>query len=93
MSPINGQVHVLARVSDANAGCGNGVTWNVLRDNVSVASGTLANGANGDVVQLTVPVQAANSGYAGTSLYFVVSPNGNNHQCDTTIFDVLIAGK
>lgn len=93
MSPINGQVQVLARVSDANAGCGNGVTWNVLRDNVSVASGTLANGANGDVVQLTVPVQAANSGYAGTSLYFVVSPNGNNHQCDTTIFDVLIAGK
>ena len=93
MSPINGQVQVLARVSDANAGCGNGVTWAVLRDGVSVASGTLANGVNGDVVQLSLPVQSSNGGYGGTALYFVVSPNGNNHQCDTTIFDVLIAGK
>ena len=86
-SPINGQVQVLARVSDANAGCGNGVAWAVLRDNVSVASGTLTNGANGDVVSFNAPVQP------GTSLFFVVSPNGNNHQCDSTIFDVLIAGK
>jgi hypothetical protein len=86
-SPINGQVQVLGRVSDANAGCGNGVNWAVLRDGSTVAAGTLANGANGDVVSFSAPVQP------GTSLYFVVSPNGNNHQCDSTIFDVLIAGK
>lgn len=86
-SPINGQVQVLGRVSDANAGCGNGVNWTVLRDGSTVAAGTLANGANGDVVSFSAPVQP------GTSLYFVVSPNGNNHQCDSTIFDVLIAGK
>ena len=45
-SPINGQVQVLGRVSDANAGCGNGVNWAVLRDGSTVAAGTLANGAN-----------------------------------------------
>ncbi len=86
-SPINGQVQVLGRVSDANAGCGNGVTWAVLRDGSTVASGTLANGPNGDVVSFNAPVQP------GTALYFVVSPNGGNHQCDSTIFDVLIVGK
>ena len=86
-SPINGLVQVLGRVSDANAGCGNGVNWAVLRDSSTAAAGTLANGANGDVVSFSTPVQL------GTSLYFVVSPNGTNHQCDSTIFDVLIAGK
>ncbi len=87
MSPIQGHVQVLARISDANAGCGNGVTWNILRDAVSLAGGTIANGRNGDVAHVQTPVSR------GTSLYFVVSPNGNDHVCDSTIFDVLIAGQ
>lgn len=93
LSPLNGHVHVLARVSDANAGCGNGVTWNILRDSVSVAGGTLPNGHNGDVAHVQVPVTATTPTHPGTALYFVVSPNGNDHICDSTIFDVLIAGK
>jgi hypothetical protein len=92
-SPINGHVQVLARISDANAGCGDGVTWNILRDNVSVAAGTLPNGHHGQIAHVNVPVQAFTAAHPGTSLYFVVSPNGNNHQCDSTIFDVLIAGQ
>ncbi len=47
-SPINVQVQALGRVSDANAGCGNGVNWAVLRDGSTVTAGTPANGANGD---------------------------------------------
>jgi hypothetical protein len=92
-SPLNGSVHVLARISDANAGCGNGIMWNILRDNASVAAGTLPDGHNGTVVHLQVPVTAFTAAHPGTSIYFVVSPNGNDHQCDSTILDVLIAGQ
>lgn len=79
LSPLNGNVHVLARISDANAGCGNGITWNVLRNNVSLAGGALPNGHNGTVVHLQVPVTAQTAAHPGTAIYFVVSPNGNDH--------------
>lgn len=92
-SPLNGSVHVLARISDANAGCGNGIAWTILRDSMSVAAGTLPDGHNGTVVHLQVPVTAFTATHPGTSIYFVVSPNGNDHQCDSTILDVLIAGQ
>lgn len=86
-SPIHGSVQVLARISDANAGCGNGVTWNILHDEASLASGTIPNGRNGDLAHVSASVSR------GSSLYFVVSPNGSDHVCDSTIFDVLIAGQ
>ena len=53
----------------------------------------MANGADGDVVPLTEPVRAADSGFSATSLDSEVSPNGKNQRCDTTIFDVLMAVK
>lgn len=87
-SPVNGNVNIMGRISDANFFCngnGKGIKWFVDKENFTLMSGKLANGSNGvTILQQNIPVSV------GTCLYFIVSPNSNDNSCDTTYLDVVI---
>lgn len=85
-SPVSGPVHVLARISDANGFCGDGVKWEILKNNQVKKSGTIVNSwTEGNVEAGVMNVQM------GDKLYFKVSAGSSDHQCDSTYLDVLIA--
>lgn len=76
-------VRVLARFSDIDPNCGDGVKWVVYKNTTVLGSGVIANGNHGAVFGTAVSVVPADS------LYFVVEPHAN-YQCDNTALDVLI---
>lgn len=85
-SPVSGSVKVLARISDANGYCGDGVKWVIQKNAGASQTGLIANGWNeGSIFSQTINVQV------GDKLYFKVGAGSSNHQCDSTYVDVLIA--
>lgn len=85
-SPVSGPVNVLARLSDANGYCGDGVKWEIFKNNQLKKSGTIVNSwTEGNVEMGTMNVQV------GDKLYFKVKAGSADHQCDSTYLDVLIA--
>ena len=82
------------QLSDANAGCGDGVRWFLDKgfDTDTSATpalpnsdGTIPNGDEADRIEDILSLAA------GESLYLVVAPIGN-HYCDTTDIDLRITG-
>ena len=79
-----GTVRVLARFSDIDSVCGNGVKWVVYKNTTVLGTGIIANGNNGAIFDTAISVLPTDS------LYFVVDANGGDFVCDSTALDVLI---
>lgn len=84
-SPINGTISILGRVSDVDAGCGDGVGWSLEQGYEVLQSGFInGEGAVFSVQELEVS--------KGTDLYFIVDM-GDNYVCDTTNLDMIITSQ
>jgi hypothetical protein len=79
-----GTVRVLARFSDIDSVCGNGVKWVVYKNTTVLGTGIIANGNHGAIFDTAISVLPTDS------LYFVVDANGGDFVCDSTALDVLI---
>jgi hypothetical protein len=79
-----GTVRVLARFSDIDSVCGNGVKWVVYKNTTVLGTGIIANGNHGAIFDTAISVLPTDS------LYFVVDANGGDYVCDSTALDVLI---
>lgn len=97
-SPATQTVHILGRIADVDAACGDGVQWAVMKD---LAAGVGA--PVGGVVPYATLMNSAStfvapnvSVAAGARVYFVVQPGPSNAAippdflCDSTTLDVLI---
>lgn len=97
-SPSAQSVHILGRIADVDAACGDGVQWAVMKD---LAAG--AGAPVGAVLPYATVMNSAStlvapavSVAAGARVYFVVHPgpanaaSPPNHSCDSTTLDVLI---
>jgi hypothetical protein len=78
-----GTVRVLARFSDIDPVCGNGVKWVVYKNTTVLGTGIIANGNHGAIFDTAISVLPTDV------LYFVVEPNAN-YFYDSTALDVLI---
>jgi hypothetical protein len=79
-----GTIRVLARFSDIDSVCGNGVKWVVYKNTTVLGTGIIANGNHGAIFDTAISVLPTDS------LYFVVDANGGDFVCDSTALDVLI---
>lgn len=88
ISPIQGIVNIMGRITDADPSMGNGIDWFVDKGNFTLMKGTLnstlANKNDGAMIlQQNIPVEI------GTELYFIVSSK-NDYWADTTHIDIVI---
>jgi hypothetical protein len=78
-----GTVRVLARISDLDPNCGDGVKWVVYKNTAVLGTGVIANGNHGAIFDTAISVVLTDA------LNFVVEPNAD-YFCDSTALDVLI---
>ncbi len=86
-SPIAGKVQIHARVVDADAACGDGIEWNVMRGAKQIASGAIANASSQtlDEQENLKSLEVAR----GEMIQLTILPKGD-HVCDTTLLDLQI---
>lgn len=84
-SPISGRVDVLARISDFNSSCGDGIDWYLDKGSSTVKSGTINGNGQTFLAQKILVSQ-------GQSLYFIIDKR-NDNECDWTLLDVLITSQ
>ena len=87
-SPIDGEVIVSGRLSDAHPECGNGVEWLVHHRSRSGLE-TLWSGDFGTAGKAAMPEKAIVV-RRGDVVAFVIGPRGGNHACDLTEFNLVI---
>lgn len=97
-SPTTQSIHILGRIADVDAACGDGVQWAVMKDLTAGVGAPMAGvlpyatlmSSASTFVAANVPVNA------GARVYFVVQPGPSNaasppnFYCDSTTLDVLI---
>ncbi len=84
-SPINGTIDIMGKFTDADASCGDGVSWFIDKGNTTLMTKTFSNGGETSFIQQNISVSI------GTNLYFIVSSGSNNSNlCDTTALELLI---
>lgn len=92
-SPLHGSVRITGRVSDANAGCGDGVDWILRRrtqDSFSVlATGGIPNGASQKLEEGNGASLEAVQVSASDALQLIILPKAN-HGCDSTVVELEI---
>src|SRR5262249_28771345 len=80
-SPVSGTVEVAGSLTDADANCGDGVAWRLMkRGGAELARGEFANGGSGILPAGGLKAVVVRP---GEHLDLVVLPRGN-HFCDTT---------
>lgn len=88
-SPIDGPVHVAARIRHAHAACGNGVSWKVeLRRGATRR--ILAAGNVDRVNAIEVPPMEGVQIRKGDLLSLIIGPRDGSHVCDLTEIDLTI---
>ena len=92
-SPLQGEVRMVGRVSDADGNCGDGIRWTlqhrVGRQIRELATGTLGNGQSGNLAVVAAAPSAdaiTVELHEGDSLQLAVLPGGE-YTCDTTVID------
>jgi hypothetical protein len=84
-SPVNGNVRIRGSFSDLDANCGNGILWSIDRDEETLLSHDLANGAAQRFDLKNVWVRTSDV------LYFIVDPKDFDYVCDSTALDLTIS--
>ncbi len=82
-SPMDGTVRVSAKLRDADATCGDGVTWEVRHGKEKIGGGEFDNGGQADFAETPVTV------HTGELLELLIGPRGN-YTCDSTQTDFVI---
>jgi hypothetical protein len=78
-SPFDGNVDVTIKIVDSDIHCGNGITWNVSKNNLNISSGYVPAIASGTIVYSDSRLDVV----SGDVVYIAVDGNGE-FGCDAT---------